>query len=45
MATKEKSQQQVRFLLSKGSPLNPKQKAKLMRELRSKQVRVTKNEK
>ena len=39
---KTKSLQQVRFLMSKVSPLSPKQKVKLRKELHSKQVRVRK---
>ena len=41
MATvKQKSGRQVRFLFSKGSPLEPGQKAKLADELRSGDVTV-----
>jgi len=39
---KTKSQKQVRYLMSSVSPLNPKQKAKLRSELRSKKVRIRK---
>lgn len=37
---KMKSKRQVGYLLSKGSPLKPKQKAKLKRELHSGAVKV-----
>ena len=37
---KTKSRKQVRFLLSKGSTLTAKQKAKLKRELKSRKVRI-----
>ncbi len=40
MAGKSKSGRQVRFLFSKGSPLEPAQKTKLAGELRSGSVRV-----
>jgi hypothetical protein len=39
---KTKSRKQVRFLLSKGSPLTKKQTAKLKRELHSGKVKVKK---
>lgn len=41
-ASKTKSQQQVRFLLSKGSPLTEAQKAKLKRELKGGKVKIVK---
>lgn len=37
---KTKSKKQVGLLLSKGSPLSPKQKTKLKRELHSGKVRI-----
>jgi hypothetical protein len=40
--TKTKSKRQVRFLLSKGSPLSQKQKTKLKGELHSKKVKIKK---
>ena len=39
---KTKSKRQVRFLLSKGTPLSKRQKSKLKRELHSRKVRVKK---
>ena len=42
MAAKKKSAKQVRFLLSKGSPLKTKQKDELKKELHSGKVKVTK---
>lgn len=39
---KEKSQRQVRYLLSSGSPLTDEQKAKLKRELHSGAVTIKK---
>ena len=41
----EKSVRQVGYLLSKGSPLTPEQKAKLKEELHSGIVKVKKNKK
>lgn len=40
--SKSKSKRQVRYLLSKGSPLKPSGKAKLKRELHSGAVKVKK---
>lgn len=40
---KEKSRRQVGYLLSSGSPLSDKQKAKLKRELHSGAVKVKKS--
>lgn len=42
MGTTQKSQRQVAFLLSSGSPLSMKQKGKLKRELHTGKVKVTK---
>jgi hypothetical protein len=42
MAVKTKSLKQVRFLLSKGTPLTKKQRLKLLQELHTKQVRIVK---
>jgi len=42
MAAKRKSARQVRFLFSKGSPLSKGQKGKLVSELRSGKVKITK---
>ena len=42
---KEKTQQQVAYLLSSGSPLSPAQKAKLKQELHSGAVKVVKRSK
>jgi len=39
---KSKSAKQVRYLLSKGSPLSGKQKGKLKRELHSGSVKIKK---
>ena len=39
---KAKSRKQVGLLLSKGSPLSSRQKARLKRELKSGKVKVTK---
>ena len=39
---KMKSKKQVRFLLSKVSPLSDKEKAKLKRELHSRKVKIKK---
>lgn len=42
---KKKSQRQVRYLLSSGSPLDSKEKRKLKRELHSGRVKVVKKQK
>ena len=39
---KKKSARQVRYLLSKGSPLSGEQKSNLKRELHSRKVRIKK---
>jgi hypothetical protein len=40
MPAKTKTKKQVGYLLSKGSPLTPKQQEKLKRELHSKKVKI-----
>ena len=42
MPSKSKSKKQVGYLMSKGSPLTPKQKDKLKGELKSGKVKVKK---
>ena len=42
---KQKTQKQVRFLFSKGSPLSPSQKKKLGSELHSGAVKIKKSTK
>jgi len=45
MAGKVKTESQVKFLLSKGSPLSEEEKEKLRKELASGEVRVVKDTK
>lgn len=42
--SKEKSERQVRYLFSKGSPLDDKQKKKLDRELHTGSVKIKKSD-
>ena len=45
MAKKKKSMKQVKFLLSKGSPLESSEKNKLKKELHNKEVSIKKGKK